>query len=74
MWTDGLSVFVDHYGDLVNASQEGQLAMRQLVEAHLQRIERDVTGILRLFPLTRKAPRWQRTSPMSRESSLLIRT
>lgn len=56
MWTDGLSVFVDHYGDLVNASQEGQLAMRQLVEAHLHRIERDVTGIIRLFPLTRKRP------------------
>jgi uncharacterized protein (DUF433 family) len=54
MWTDGLSVFIEHYGDLVNASQEGQLAMRQLVEAHLQRIERDVTGIVRLFPLTRK--------------------
>jgi uncharacterized protein (DUF433 family) len=54
MWTDGLSVFVDHYGHLVNASQEGQLAMRQLVEAHLQRLERDPTGILRLFPLTRK--------------------
>jgi uncharacterized protein (DUF433 family) len=54
MWTDGLSVFIEHYGDLVNASQEGQLAMRQLVEAHLRRIERDVTGIVRLFPLTRK--------------------
>jgi uncharacterized protein (DUF433 family) len=54
MWTDGVSVFIDHYGDLVNVSQEGQLAMRQLIEAHLQRIERDVTGIIRLFPLTRK--------------------
>jgi uncharacterized protein (DUF433 family) len=54
MWTDGLSVFIDHYGELVNATQEGQLAMRQVLQAHLQRIERDVTGIVRLFPLTRK--------------------
>jgi len=56
MWTDGASVFIDHYGDLVNASHEGQLAMRQIVEAHLRRIERDVTGIVRLFPFTRKRP------------------
>jgi uncharacterized protein (DUF433 family) len=56
MWTDGLSVFIDHYGELVNASQEGQLAMRQVVGAHLERIERDLSGIIRLFPLTRKRP------------------
>jgi uncharacterized protein (DUF433 family) len=56
MWTDGLSVFIDHYGQLVNASQSGQLAMRQLVGAHLKRIERDITGIVRLYPLTRKRP------------------
>ena len=49
-----MSVFIEHYGDLVNASQEGQLAMRQLVQAYLKRIERDVTGIVRLYPLTRK--------------------
>ena len=54
MWTNGLSIFVEHYGHLVNASQEGQLAMRQLVDAHLHRIDRDLTGIVRLFPLTRK--------------------
>jgi uncharacterized protein (DUF433 family) len=55
MWTDGLNVFINHYGHLVNASQEGQLAMRQLVEAHLQRIERDPEGVAaRLFPFTRK--------------------
>ena len=56
MWTNRLSVFVEHYGELVNASQEGQLAMRQLVGAHLERIDRDITGIIRLFPLTRKRP------------------
>jgi uncharacterized protein (DUF433 family) len=56
MWTDTLNVFIDHYGHLINASREGQLAMREIVRAHLQRIERDLTGIVRLFPLTRKRP------------------
>ncbi len=28
--------------------------MRQVMDAHLQRIERDLRGIVRLFPLTRK--------------------
>jgi uncharacterized protein (DUF433 family) len=56
MWTDSLNVFIDHYGQLVNASREGQLAMHDLVRAHLQRIERDLTGIVRLYPLTRKRP------------------
>jgi uncharacterized protein (DUF433 family) len=56
MWTDNLSVFISHYGHLVNASREGQLAMRELVNAHLHRIDRDLTGIVRLFPLTRKRP------------------
>jgi len=31
-------------------------AMHDLVRAHLQRIERDLTGIVRLYPLTRKRP------------------
>lgn len=57
MWTDNLNVFIEHYGHLVNASREGQLAMHDLVKAHLQRIDRDLTGgIVRLFPLTRKRP------------------
>src|SRR5688500_2652774 len=55
MWTDGVNVFVEHYGHLVNASKEGQLAMRQLLDAHLHRIDRDLNGVaVRLFPFTRK--------------------
>src|SRR5688572_26480295 len=45
MWTDGVNVFVEHYGHLVNASKEGQLAMRQLLDAHLHRIDRDLNGV-----------------------------
>ncbi len=54
MFTDGLNVFVRKYGELINASREGQLAMRQVMDAHLKRIDRDIRGIVRLFPLTRK--------------------
>ena len=53
--TDGLDLFVRKYGQLINASRSGQLAMRQLLEAHLRRIERDPAGFpLRLYPFTRK--------------------
>ncbi len=53
--TDGLDLFVRKYGQLINASRSGQLAMRQLLEAHLRRIERDPAGFpVRLYPFTRK--------------------
>lgn len=53
--TDGLNLFVHRYGQLINVSQDGQLAMRQLLEAYLHRIERDASGIpSKLYPFTRK--------------------
>jgi len=33
--TDGLDLFIQRYGQLINISQSGQLAMRSLLEAHL---------------------------------------
>jgi uncharacterized protein (DUF433 family) len=53
--TDGLDLFIQVYGQLINISQLGQLAMRSILEAHLQRIERDPQGLAaRLYPFTRK--------------------
>ncbi len=53
--TDGLDLFIQKYGQLINLSQEGQLAIRSLLEAHLRRIDRDKAGLpVRLFPFTRK--------------------
>ena len=53
--TDGFNLFVQKYGELINASLDGQLAMRELLESHLQRIERDLEGVaVRLYPFTRK--------------------
>jgi uncharacterized protein (DUF433 family) len=55
METDGRDLFIQKFGQLINISQEGQLAMKHLLEAHLERIERDVSGaVLRLYPFTRK--------------------
>ena len=53
--TDGVDLFVRHYGQLVNISQSGQLAMRQILEAYLRRVEWDEVGVVaRLYPFTRK--------------------
>lgn len=53
--TDGLNLFIQKYGQLINISQDGQLAMKDLLKAYLQRIERDPFGIpVKLYPFTRK--------------------
>lgn len=52
--TDGLSLFIDRYGALINVSQAGQQAIREFLEHHLERIERDARGLpLKLYPFTR---------------------
>ena len=52
--TDGVGLFVEHFGRLIDASKPGQLAMRQILEAGLTRIDRDEAGLAaRLFPWRR---------------------
>lgn len=54
--TDGADLFVDQYGTLVNVSAGGQTALREMLRAHLRRIERDDKGLpVRLFPYTRRS-------------------
>lgn len=66
MLTDGVSVFIEKTGALINASKSGQLAMRQLLEAHLRRIVQDVDGLaIRLFPFVRRDPHHDQRSPMA---------
>ena len=43
--TDGLHLFVEKFGQLLNISQDGQLAMKQLIQAHLRLVERDASGV-----------------------------
>jgi len=53
--TEGGEVFVEDVGRLVSASHEGQMAIRELLEAHLRRVDRDPMGrASRLYPFTRK--------------------
>ena len=53
--TDGLDLFVQKYGQLINISQEGQLAMREMLQAFLRRIERDSHGVpIKLYLFARR--------------------
>lgn len=52
--TDGVDLFVEHYGELVNASRGGQKAMKDIIGVYLRRIERDARGLpIRFYPFTR---------------------
>ena len=56
MLTDGKHLFVEAAGlkDVINASRHGQLAMRDLIGLHLQRVDWDKDGfVARLCPFTR---------------------
>lgn len=50
--TDAGTLFVDRYGQLINLSASGQLAMRKMFEAHLKRIDwADAAVPVRLYPI-----------------------
>jgi uncharacterized protein (DUF433 family) len=52
MQTAGGDIFLEHFGELVNLSKSGQLAVKELLAAQLQRVERDSSAIpIRLYPL-----------------------
>ena len=51
--TDGVNLFVDHYGELIDVTSAGQKAMREVLKSSLTRIERDAHKIpVKLFPYT----------------------
>lgn len=52
--TDGMHLFLEKYGQLINISQDGQLAMRDVLRVYLTRIERDAAGVpVKLYLFTR---------------------
>lgn len=52
--TDGLDLFIDRYGQMINASRAGQQAMKEIIGMYLRRIDRDTRGLpVRLYPFTR---------------------
>lgn len=53
--TNGVDLFVEEIGNLVNVSKDGQVEIAQLMRAHLRRIQRDEHGVpIKLYPFTRK--------------------
>jgi uncharacterized protein (DUF433 family) len=60
--TDGVGMFVEHLGHLVDAST-GQIGFRGILESHLRRLERGHSGALRLYPFTR--PHFPEDNPRS---------
>lgn len=53
--TDGVNLFVERLGGLLNVSAPGQYAMREILEALLRRIDRDERGLaIRLYPFSRR--------------------
>lgn len=52
--TDGVDLFLEKLGSLINVTQEGQTEMAEMIRDHLKRIERDSAGVpVRLYLFTR---------------------
>ena len=52
--TNGVHLFIEHAGVVLNASREGQASLSQAFQRDLSRVERDALGTpVRLFPVTR---------------------
>jgi uncharacterized protein (DUF433 family) len=55
--TDGVNLYVEHISQLIAADKGGQLAMREIIDAYLRRVERNPQGVpIKLYPFTRKEP------------------
>ncbi|MDF5719728.1 MAG: DUF433 domain-containing protein [Rhizonema sp. PD37] len=54
LYTDGMDLFIEHLGCLVNASQHGQLAIPEIIKVYLKRIDWDEADLpAKLYPFTR---------------------
>lgn len=54
--TNGVDLFIEELGDIVNVSRDGQVEIAHLIRAHLERITWDKTGLpIKLYPFTRRA-------------------
>ncbi|MEO0458817.1 MAG: DUF433 domain-containing protein [Cyanobacteria bacterium P01_A01_bin.114] len=52
--TDGVDLFIERYGKLINASTAGQTELKASLKTHLERIEPDDKGLaIKLYPFTR---------------------
>ena len=52
--TNGVDLFIERYGKLINASTGGRQELKKALNAHLERIEPDDNGLaIKLYPFTR---------------------
>jgi len=52
--TNGIDIFVEKYGQLINVGRDSQLAMRDVLQSYLTRVEHDPAGkAARLYPFIR---------------------
>ena len=53
--TPAVDLFVEELDRILNVSRGGQVEIAELIRVHLQRVERDASGVpVRLYPFTRK--------------------
>lgn len=63
--TDGINLFVEELGRLLNASQGGQMGMVDILQAYLRRVERDPAGVpIKLYPFTRNSSTAESPAPV----------
>ena len=54
--TNGVDLFIERYGELINASSGGRKELKEALNAHLERIEPDDKGLaIKLYPFTRSS-------------------
>lgn len=51
--TDGIALFIDELGKLLDVSAGGQHVIREVMEAHLERLDWENEVVARLYPFTR---------------------
>jgi len=53
--TNGIDLFVEKYGKLLNISRDGQIAIKEIIQQYLQLVERDASGVPFKLHLPRRA-------------------
>ena len=53
--TNGIDLFVEKYGRLLNISRDGQIAMKEVIQQYLKLVERDASGVPLKLHLPRRA-------------------
>lgn len=53
--TNGIDLFVEKYGKLLNIARDGQIAMKEVIQQYLKLVKRDASGVPFKLQLPRRA-------------------